>query len=152
MSRDDWDEKADLVLQRLRASGAESGDVRILDSTTQVIRGEDRRIAGVEDLQDNGLGVRVLYRGAWGFAASSVMTAGEVQRVTNLAIDIAKGSTRLTREPVQLCEEPVHRDRAVTRVRVDPFDVPLESKTRLLLDVMESLHRQPGIARSAARL
>jgi TldD protein len=152
MSRHDWEEKAELVLQRLRTSGADYGDLRILESRTQVVQGQDRRIAGVQEGRDSGFGVRVLYRGAWGFAASSVMTAGEVRRITDLALSIARASGRLREEPVQLCEEPVHVDRVLTAYRLDPFNIPLTSKTGLLQDVMERLHRQPGIARSSAAL
>ena len=146
------DEVVDLVLSRIRSSGAEYGDLRMLDSTTQVIRGEDRRIAAVQDSHDSGFGVRVLYRGAWGFAASSVLSAGEVRRVADLAVDVAKASAQLTEDPVRLCPEPVHRDTVVTPCRIDPFTVPLEQKTQLLLETMEILHRQAGVARSSAGL
>src|SRR5690348_5259252 len=146
------DEVVDLVLRRIQSSGAEYGDLRMLDSTTQIIRGEDRRIAAVQDSHDGGFGVRVLYGGAWGFAASSVLSAGEVRRVTDLAIEVAKASAGLTSDPVRLCPEPVHRETVVTPCRIDPFTVPLEQKTRLLLETMEILHRQTGVARSTAGL
>jgi TldD protein len=146
------DEVVDLVLSRIRSSGAEYGDIRMLDSTTQMVRGEDRRIAGVQDAHDSGFGVRVLYGGAWGFAASSVLSAGEVRRVTDLAIEVAKASARLISDPVRLCPEPVHRETVVTSCRIDPFTVPLEEKTRLLLETMDILHRQAGVARSSAGL
>ena len=152
MTMVDRDEVADMVLKRIHAAGAEYGDLRILDSVAQIVRGEDRRIAGIQDNHDSGFGVRVLYRGAWGFAASSVLTAGEARRVTDLAIEIAKGSARLTGEPVRLSPEPVHRDSVMLPYRIDPFTVPLEEKTRLLLETMEVLHRQAGIARSSAML
>ena len=41
------DELAELALKRVVASGAEYGDIRFLDSTTQTIRGEDRHIASI---------------------------------------------------------------------------------------------------------
>lgn len=148
----DWKELAEPALKRIRASGADYGDIRILESMTQVVHGEDRRIAGVRDGRDSGFGVRVLYNGAWGFAASSVMSLEEVPRVTDLAIDIAKGSATLAADRIQLAVEPVHTDSVVTSHRVDPFTVPLEEKTRLLLETMEALHRTPGIARSRAGL
>ncbi len=147
-----WDELAELAMHRVRASGAEYGDIRVLDSTTQVVRGEDRRIASVRDSQDSGFGVRVLFKGAWGFAASSVMSLEEVPRVAELAIEIAKGSATLVNQRVTLAEEPVYSDSVTTPHRVDPFSVPLEQKTRLLLETMEALHRQPGVARSSAGL
>ncbi len=147
-----WDEFAELALKRIAASGAEYGDIRIQDSVTEHIEGEDRRIASVKDIRDIGFGVRVLYHGAWGFAASSVLSLEEVPRVADLAIEIAKGSASVALEKVRLAPEPVHRDRIVTPCRIDPFTVPLEKKTDLLLNTMETLHRQSGIARSSASL
>ena len=148
----DREEVVDLVLSRIKAGGADYGDVRIVESLSQVLYGEDRRIARVQDSEDSGFGVRVLYHGAWGFASSSVLTAGEVRRVSDLAMAIAKGSAALVNDPVTLCPEPVHVDSVVTRARIDPFAVPLEEKTSLLLDTMETLHKQAGVVRSSAGL
>jgi TldD protein len=147
-----WEEFADLALRRVNASGAEYGDIRIQHSTTEHIQGEDRRIASIRNTEDVGFGVRVLYHGAWGFAASSILSLEEVPRVADLAVEIAKGSASVALEKVRLAPEPVHRDRVVTPCRINPFSVPLEKKTDLLLNVMDTLHRQSGIARSSASL
>lgn len=152
MSPWNWDELAEAALARLRAAGAEYGDIRFLASTTQAVRGEDRRIATIRDSVDSGFGVRVLYRGSWGFAASAIISPEEVPRVTDLAVELAKGSASLACEPVRLAPEPVHRDSVVTPRRIDPFAVPLDEKTGLLLDLMEYVQRQPGVVRSAASL
>jgi TldD protein len=152
MSSPTWDESAELALKRIAASGAEYGDIRIQDSSTEHIEGEDRRIASVKDIRDIGFGVRVLYHGSWGFAASSILSLEEVPRVADLAVEIARGSASVAIEKVRLAQEPVHRDRVVTPYRIDPFSVPLEKKTDLLLNTMEVLQRQSGIARSSASL
>lgn len=152
MSTPTWDDFAELALMRVKASGAEYGDIRIQHSTTQTISGEDRRIASVRDVEDRGFGVRVLYHGGWGFAASSILSLEEVPRVADLAVEIAKSSASVAIDKVRLVEEPVHRDRIVTPVRADPFAVPLEKKADLLLRTMDMLHRQTGVARSEAQL
>lgn len=152
MSSPTWDEFAELALKRITASGAEYGDIRIQDSHTEQIEGEDRRIASIRDTQDIGFGVRVLYHGAWGFAASSILSLEEVPRVADLAVEIAKGSASVALEKVRLAPEPVHRDHVVSPYRIDPFSVALEKKTDLLLSTMETLHRQSGVARSSASL
>ena len=152
MSSPTWDEFAELALKRIAASGAEYGDIRIQDSTTEHIEGEDRRIASIKDVRDIGFGVRVLYHGAWGFAASSILSLEEVPRVADLAVEIAKESASVALEKVRLAQESVHRDCVVTPCRIDPFTVPLEKKTDLLLNTMETLHRQSAIARSSASL
>jgi TldD protein len=152
MNGPSWDELAELALNRARAAGVEYADVRIVDITSQTLQGEDRRIAQIRDVFDRGIGIRVLHRGAWGFAASSVLSLEEVPRVAELAVEIAKGSASLAIDKVQLAHEPVHRDRIVTAFGVDPFTVPLEDKTRLLLETMELIQQQPGIVRSHASL
>ncbi len=152
MLTSNWDELAELALKRVAASGAEYGDIRLLHSTGQTISGEDRRIASIRDMEDTGFGVRVLYHGGWGFAASSICSLEEVPRIAELAVEIARGSASLASEKVHLADEPVHRDRVVTARRVDPFAVPLEQKTTLLSEVMDYVQRQPEIVRSSASL
>lgn len=147
-----WQDFADLAVKRLAASGAEYGDIRIVHSSTQSIRGEDRRISSIRDLDDIGFGIRVLFHGGWGFAASSILSLEEVPRVADLAVAIAKESASIAIEKVVLAGEPVHRDRVVTPVRIDPFTVPLAQKTELLLATMELLQAQAGIVRSSAEL
>ncbi|HMU56188.1 MAG TPA: TldD/PmbA family protein [Nitrospira sp.] len=147
-----WIELAELALARIRAAGADYGDVRVQHSLTQRLEGEDRRIASIRDVEDAGFGIRVLYHGGWGFAASSVLSLEEVPRVADLAVEIARGSSSLAREKVVLVEEPVHRASVATPFRIDPFGVPLQQKTDLLCDVMEYVHRQAEVVRSRAAL
>ena len=139
---------AEIALKEIRKSGAEYGDFRALKTWRQSVRGQDRRISGVRDSFSGGYGVRVLYRGAWGFAASCDMRPAEVRRVARLAIEIAKESSVLTNDPVKLAPEPVHKDHVVTARRIDPFTVPLEQKTALLLEAMEIMQKVEGIKRS----
>lgn len=148
----DWDALADVALSRIRRSGADYGDIRILNTTRQTVSGRDGRIENVSDRHDRGFGVRVLYGGAWGFAASAILTPEEVRRITKLAAEIARGSAALVRDPVKLAPEPVHRETVITPRRVDPFDVSLADKTRLLGDAMDAIQAQPGIRRSSASL
>ena len=132
------------ALTRIRTAGAEYGDIRVIMSTAQTVRGEDQRIASIREFQDSGFGVRVLFHGAWGFAASSIMSVEEIPRVVDLAVDIAKASATLINEPVRLAEEPVYRDSFKTAMKVDPFQISLEEKSTLLLHTMESLHQHSG--------
>ena len=147
-----WEESAELALERVAASGAEYGDIRVAHSRIQTVSGEDRRIASIRDVEDTGFGIRVLYHGGWGFAASSILSLEEVPRVADLAVEIARGSASLARERATLVEEPIHRDRIVTPFRIDPFAVPLETKTALLCEVMERLQQREQVVRSSVSL
>ncbi|MBL8880287.1 MAG: TldD/PmbA family protein [Phycisphaerales bacterium] len=148
----DWRVLADEALSRIRRCGAEYGDVRLLRSTTQVVRGEDGRIAGVSDRVSRGFGVRVLYHGAWGFASSALVHGAEVRRVADLACAIAKASAALVSDPVKLVPEPPHIARVATPFQLNPLEVPLDQRAALLLDSMSVIHAQEGISRSSGRI
>jgi len=148
----DWDTLAGAVLSTLRRAGVDYGDVRIVCSRRQVVRGRDGHVTGISDGEDCGFGVRVLDRGAWGFAASPVMTADEAVRVARLAVEIARASAAFTTEPVTLAPEPVHRDEVRTPFEVDPFEVPLDRKSGLLLAALEAMGRQAGVVRTDGHL
>ena len=147
-----WDELAELAIHQVRHSGAEYGDIRIQRIDTQTISGEDRRIANIQDTQDMGFGVRVLYDGVWGFAASSILSIEEIPRVAELAVQIAKGSASINQTRIQLTDEPMCQGMVKTPWKWNPFRIPLEEKTALLLSVMELLHQHPGIVQSQATM
>ena len=148
----DWDALADVALKRVKRSGAEYGDIRVLETTRQMIRGQDGRIAGLNEGADGGFGVRVLYHGAWGFAASPILSGEQVRRTADLAIEIAKATAAFNTEPVRLAPEPVHRDEFVSPREIDPFAVSFDEKSALLLSAMDTMQSGESIRRSSARL
>src|SRR5271154_4850900 len=46
----------------------------------------------VTDQNSFGFGVRVIAKGQWGFAASPLVTAGEIARITGEAVSVAKAN------------------------------------------------------------
>lgn len=144
-----WEGLAAIALKRIRESGAEYGDIRVLQTRSEFINGRDGRIAGINRSADAGFGVRVLYHGGWGFAASPLMDEGSVRQTTDLAIEIAQASAAHS-DPIRLAPEPPHEDEIRTPRRLDPFDVPQEQKTSLLLAAMDAMQSVEGIRRSNA--
>jgi len=102
----------------------------------------------VSERYDSGYGIRALYQGAWGFAASADFAPEEIERTADRAVAIARASHTLMKTPVRLADEPVHRDSVRTPFDVDPFSVSLDEKCHLLVGVADILHRQPGVIRS----
>lgn len=144
-----WDGLAELALKRVRDSGAEYGDIRLLRTRREFIIGRDGRIAGINQSADAGFGVRVLYHGGWGFASSPLMDEASLRKTTDLAIEIAKASAAHS-DPIRLAPEPPHVDTVVTPRRRDPFDVPQAQKTDLLLAAMSAMQSVDGVRRSNA--
>ncbi len=143
-----WSALASLALEKIKQGGCGYGDIRLMESRNQSLRAEDRRIAGIRERFDSGYGIRALYKGAWGFAASAHFSAEEVERTAAKAVEVARASHLLMKSPVKLADEPIHVDKVVTPWRVDPFEVSLDDKAELLLRVSDVLHKHKGIIRS----
>ena len=128
------------------SKGVSFGDIRIVDERTQFLAVRNGAIAYADDSQTLGFGVRVLYNGAWGFAASSELTLREVERVTLLAVEIAKASSSVKNRAVRLAAEPAYLDRWQSPCLIDPFLVPLETKLGVLMRTDEILRGNKKIA------
>ena len=87
--------------------------------------------------QNFGFGVRVLYKGTWGFASSRGVTPEEVRRVTQQAVDIARANSVYQRKRITLV--PV--EKVVTTWKSafekDPFEVSIDDKIQFLLTLNE---------------
>src|SRR5207248_7924756 len=92
-----------------------------------------------------GFGVRVIADGAWGFAASNLVTAAEADRVAALAVSIAKASALAKKAAVSLSPlEPV-QGKYQTPIRKDPLEVSVEDKLALLMRCDEAMRRVRGL-------
>ena len=127
----------------LGASYADARTVRRLDESVSIKTG---RVEGVASNESEGFGVRVLVDGAWGFAASHILTAAEADRVAGEAVRIARASATALRDRVVLADRPPAVGRFETPVEEDPFAVPLDRKIADLLAADTAASRVKGIA------
>ncbi|MGB3508127.1 MAG: TldD/PmbA family protein [Microcoleaceae cyanobacterium] len=147
-------ELAKLAIDLISQAGCEYGDIRLCTYHSQNFTARDRSLNRLEDNINSGFGVRVLLKGAWGFAASHRQTPEEVARIVALAVDIAKGSRLCQQTPVRLVPVESYRDSYFTPIEIDPFTVPITEKTELLLNLNEKLlsYGERGIKKAASFL
>jgi TldD protein len=143
--KETWQELARLALDTAKAAGAQFADVRIVGARNQRIFARNERIHSVADGSTVGVGVRCLANGAWGFASSAVLTADSVKTIALQAAQIAKASALAKIEDVVLAEEPPHVIRHVTPRDIDPFTIPIEQKTEMLLQATSAMRKVPEV-------
>jgi TldD protein len=143
-------ELTDSFLNAAQASGVQYGDIRIIERAQEGISVKNGKVEELERNTDSGLGVRVLHKGCWGFAASRNLSADEVARATKLAVEIAEASALLKREDVRLVDEPPHVDKWITPHLEDPFAVGIEEKLKLLLETNEIMRRVNGVTNASS--
>jgi TldD protein len=126
-------------------AGATYVDVRVLEAVSESLSTRGAIVEGLDRSESLGYGVRVLCNGAWGYAASPRLDLGEVSRIASMAVEVAEASSTSQTRPVELVDEPVHRDTWATPMERDPFAVSLEEKLGPLLEASEAMERVKGI-------
>jgi len=98
---------------------------------------------------ESGLGVRVLYNGAWGFSASS--DASNLTALYDRAFDNARIASERLSLPVRLAEKDAIQAKFVSPTRVNPFEIPLSEKVAFLSE-MDKKMDQPGVTQRVSEL
>jgi TldD protein len=135
----------DRALNLAQVQGTSYADIRLVRRRTQNITVKNGVVEGLSDNESQGFGVRVVVDGAWGFASSALLTPAEVDRVTALAVQIARASALFKIHDVELGPPASHVGTYRTPVEVDPWEVSLEKKLDLLFQANEGLRATPGV-------
>jgi len=135
---------ADVALNAARMGGASYADIRISRHHDQTIHTRENRVERVSDTESFGFGVRVLLGGAWGFAASHLVTRDAIAATTQRALAMARANQVALRRPVVLAPTDAYIDSWHSPVAKDPFAVPISEKAELLLAVNAAALKVPG--------
>jgi TldD protein len=145
-------EVVERAVEIARGAGAGYADARWVTEQTESLTVKNQEMEGIDRARSEGVGIRVLVDGYWGFAATARTTEADIDRTARLAVEIARAAARLPREPVQMAEvEPV-RDTWETEVQEDPFTVSLEEKVDLLMEASGRMRSVKGLAFAEAML
>lgn len=138
-------EFTDRALNLAQVQGATYADMRIVSKVGQSLVVKNGIVEAIAMSESMGFGVRVIANGAWGFASSSILSAAEVDRVTALAVQIARASaiTRIT--PVVLAPAKPVVATYTSPLKIDPFGVSLDDKVDLLLKASAAMRTSPTI-------
>src|SRR3954468_14747900 len=140
-----------VALPRAQELGAVHADFRFERIRTQQLAVRDGVLQTALDADDVGFAVRVIHRGAWGFASGVVLTPAEARRVAETAVAVAEVAAEMTIAPVEIAPEPVHPDVTwVSSYAVNPFEVSIAEKAALLIDWTERLRRGAAVDHATA--
>ena len=133
------------AVSRAIAAGASYADARAIVLRHQTIHTKNGSADALADSTEQGLGVRVIADGAWGFASTSSLASAEVDASAELAVRVAKASATLSPTQAELAPQEPLRGEWTSQAKVDPFSVPLKSKLGLLLEADGIMRAVPGI-------
>ncbi len=141
-----YERLAQAALARAHDFGVSHADFRFERNRYQFFSVRDGALEGAQDSEDLGFSVRVILDGAWGFASGVALTESEAVTVAETAVTVAQVAAKMTRRPVELAPEPIHKDVTwISSYDVNPLDVPLADKTGLFSDWTRELHAADGV-------
>jgi TldD protein len=125
----------DLAVRR----GASYADARIVDERSRSLATKNGKVGHASDSESQGIGVRVLANGAWGFAASKELSRAAVEDTAARALAIAHASALVKHENVRLAPETPMVGEWTTPIQIDPFTTSVEQNLELLLKIDSEL-------------
>ena len=133
-------------------SGATHAEARIVSSAKENYEVKNGAPDAALQSSSEGLGVRVIAGGAWGFAALPELTKSGAERAARQAVDVARASATAATQPVVLAPAPKVAGVYVTPHRVDPIAVPVGKKIGLLMKAEAAMHGRPCVTITQAFL
>jgi TldD protein len=120
-------------------------DIRVVRRENEEIAVKNGKVEALVHDSDFGFGIRVLFRGAWGFASSSKVTKTEMETVFRNALKIAKASSKAKGKDIFFPSEFPVVDRYQTPVSVNPFNVSAAAKLEPLFKADEIIRRNKKV-------
>ena len=139
------------LANRARDLGAKYSDARYQDVRTTLIVVENGSLRSYESNRSTGVGVRVLVDGAWGLASSSITDRATLRQKVSEAVRLAKASRKLSAN-TELAKVRAVEKEVQLPVKIDPDDIPPDTKVKLLLDANKAAKIGPEIKNSTSRL
>ena len=137
-------------IERLKSAGATFVDARWypLEEANNLMMWNGN-LKNTSASRESGLGIRVLFKNAWGFSASSDVS--NLGTLFDKAFDNARVAAERVTFPVRLAEKDAVQASFQSPNRIDPFDVSLAEKIDFLKSMDEKLN-QAGVVQRVSEM
>ena len=132
-------ELCDAAVESALSLGASYADARAVLRRAQSVATKNGRVESVIDLETEGIGVRLLVDGAWGFACDRRLTRRGAEEAARRAAEFARSAS--SAHARQLAPIEARNGAYRTPIELDPFDVPLADKVSFCLRAEGALRR-----------
>src|SRR5947207_1456794 len=130
-------ELCDTAVAAALAAGASYADARVVLRRAQTVATKNGRVDRLDDVESEGVGVRVIVGGAWGFACDRRLDDAGAREAAVRACEFARAAPG----PHERALAPVeaHTGEYRAPMEKDPLEVPLDDKIALCLRAEEAM-------------
>jgi TldD protein len=133
VERDLLTDLAEKAIKMAVDMGAEYADARAERIYATSIRLSNERFEQATSGLDQGIGVRTLYKGAWGFSSTTSLELKEIKATVENAFKTARATSNAVKEKVKIHEAKVVKDHVKVRTSQPLAQTGIDKKLKLLL-------------------
>jgi len=119
--------------------GADYVEIRVQKLFKSMLTTKDGRVEAAKEGVENGAGVRVLAKGAWGFVTLGTLDPRLLADAVQEAFKMASAVSFKVKEPVKLVETKAIEDKVVARPGKNPREIPFEEKIGVALTMDKTI-------------
>jgi TldD protein len=108
--------------------GADYVEVRAQKLFKTMLTIKEERVEAAKEGIENGVAIRVLVNGAWGFASICSFNAETLLDAVSQAYRMAKAASQKLKSPIKLVESKAFEDRFSVKPKKDPSKIPVGDK------------------------
>lgn len=140
------------VVQALRDYRIEYGDIRIGFYRDQQVSVRNKVPIDLTDSESVGFGIRAFCDGYWGFYSNVALDFESMIKGVKTAVEIARAGAQQNSQKLRLA--PVEAYEATWQVpfRIDPFQVPMEQKVGLLMQINAEMLLVPTVKQAVSAM
>jgi TldD protein len=115
--------------------GAEYAEIRAQTLYKTMLTLKEGRVEAAKQGIENGVALRVLVNGAWGFASVGSPNSETLASAVSDACKMAKTASSRLKRPIKLAETKTVEDRVQVKPRKDPSKISMEDKIKTALAI-----------------
>jgi TldD protein len=128
----------DILVKPIAAAkklGAEYAEARAETLFKTMLTLKEGRVEAAKQGVENGVALRVLVNGAWGFASVGSLNAEILTSAVSEACKMAKTASLQLKNPIKLAKTPVVEDHVRIQSRKNPAEISMEDKIKTALAI-----------------
>lgn len=123
-------------------------DVRLESFQNLVVNSINQEITKAFTYRKQGVGIRILHKGAWGFASTQDLSNNNLKKTVDIARKMALIEGNRTKIKIQLAEIAISEDRVEVKCAIDFREMALEDKIKEILKWNQEIQVKDEIQRS----
>jgi len=121
-------------------SGCDYCDIRIQSKTGTSLEVKDGKLKSAVHGKEGGAGIRVLYKGAWGFSATNEVSEDALKNAVEKAVTLSRIASTSVKEKVSLAETQIVKDKVIWKPKKQPEDYDVSQKHKIIKEMESAIH------------